>query len=148
MSDEWSIDDDAAAAIAGQGFDHPMSAARAFMAGVSDLDNYRHLLPAVVTPESMVAWGDFTEVAARLDEIGDWGLGSLANPAPGARDVAYAKVVAGVRDTYRVETPEVATEVITLVWRPEVGHWLVHGFGAALLPEEVPRSSPNVAPEY
>ncbi|MFE6254560.1 hypothetical protein [Agromyces sp. NPDC057865] len=63
MSDErWTIEDDAAAAIAAYGIDHPMTTALAFWQGINDLPTHREALGALVTPESRSAWGDFSEI--------------------------------------------------------------------------------------
>ena len=40
-----------------------------------------------------------------------------------------------------------AAAVVTLVWRPEFGQWMVHGLGDHIRPEDLPRTSPNDAPE-
>lgn len=59
-----------------------------------------------------------------------------------APDVCYFKILAGVTESYQVldDQPVAAAAVLTLVWRPERGQWLVHSIGDYLLPEELPRT--------
>lgn len=102
--------------------------------------HYRKALLNLTTPESHAAWGDFTEVAQALDNIEDWGTGSMVEKAFGDPDVAYAKVLRGVDRGYEVLDDQIleAAAAITLVWRPSFGQWMVNGFGQSLRPEEVP----------
>jgi hypothetical protein len=55
--------------------------------------------------------------------------------------VVYAKVLSGVKESFQVKSEQavLAAAVITLVWRPDVGMWLVHGFGKPIPPSLVPR---------
>lgn len=148
--DEWTVEDDAAVAVAGLGPENPMFGVFAFMSGLSDLEVHRDAMRSVVTPESKDRWGDFAEFAAILESAKPWGLGSMANPSVDAPDVAYAKILPGVTETYQnadyIVTPFVG--VFTLVWRPEAGFWMIHHFGDYVAPEFVPRTSPGVAPTY
>jgi len=145
----WSAADDAHAAISGYGPEEPLLTAFTFLQGIDNRLS-RDEMSATVTPESIDAWGDFSVIRDALAEIGDWGVGSYPEPAPTASDVAYVKILANVPEVYQQqETASVAIAAwITLVWRPEAGIWLVHAFGNALDPTDVPRSSPGVAPDY
>jgi hypothetical protein len=151
MSDEqWTVSDDAAFDLATKGQHHPSFSAMAFMSVMADPEDHAVALHSVVTPESIPAWGDFSETAAMLKEIGDWGVGSVPTAAEGAPDVAYVKILRDVTETYQqqddalIEVPA----VITLIWRPEVGFWLVHGIGLPIPPADLPRTSPGIAPTF
>jgi hypothetical protein len=150
MSDNhWTVEDDAAAAGAGRDETHPAFVALTFMSMITDLTQWQHHLPAIVTPESLDSWGDFTEIRDVLERIPERGLGSGATPATDAPDVAYVKIMRDVPHTFLLQAGELQVEeLITLVWRPEVGRWLVHSVGAATLPEDAPRTSPGGAPSY
>jgi hypothetical protein len=67
----------------------------------------------------------------------------MVNKAQGDPDVAYAKILSGVTQSYEVldEQPVLAAAVITLVWRPDHRRWMVHGIGDYISPEEVPHGS-------
>lgn len=145
----WSASDDAHAAISGYGPEEPLFTAFAFLEGVGKQLS-RDEMSVTVTPESIDAWGDFSAIRDALDKIGDWGVGSYPEPAPGASDVAYVKILADVTEIYQQQETVAVTPAawITLVWRPEVGFWLAHAFGGALDPADVPRSSPGIAPDY
>lgn len=127
---------------------NPFAMAMTFIQGLQDRTEFLPALEAVTTPESRAAWGDFAEAAAALDSIEDWGIGSMPSRAEGASDVAYAVVLRSVGQGFQSLDEQVvdAAAIITLVWRPEFGRWLVHAFGHYVSPDELPRSSPNVAP--
>lgn len=145
----WTPADDAQAAISGYGPEEPLLTALAFLEGLG-----RELPPeelaVTVTPESLDSWGNFSSAKAALDAIGEWGLGSYPEPAQGAADVAYVKLLADVPEAYQAtgDVPVTVAAWITLIWRPEHGFWLVHGLGDAIDPARLPRTSPGVAPEY
>lgn len=151
MSDmEWGPDDEAQAAVAGYGPDEPFFTVQAFVSGLHDDSTPSEVLRSAVTPESVEAWGDFSGVREYLKSLGDWGVGSYPAPAAGAPDVAYVKVLRDVPQTYRQTTDEMllVPAVLTLVWRPEVGFWLVHSIGEPADPSVLTRTSPGVAPSY
>jgi len=104
----------------------------------------------LVTPESATAWGDFSAVRGRLEEIGSWGLGTYAVSEENTRDVAYVKILPDVSTAFRVRGDAVVdvAALITLVWRPETQSWLVHAFGGYVPAARVPRTSPDAAPPY
>ena len=64
----------------------------------------------------------------------------MVNEAHGDSTVVYAKVMRGVIRNYQVsdDQPVLAAAVLTLVWRPGYGQWIVHATGEPILPEEVP----------
>ncbi len=132
---------DPAAAIAEEfARNHPDSAweaGRAFYLALTDDDGPRlDDLTGMVTPESLAAWGDFSDARELLNGTG---MTSRAQtPAPG---VAYVKFVSDpgqvmVSDGY---TPIMARAVATLQFRPETGQWQVHQLGDYCLPEDLPR---------
>ncbi len=111
-----------------------------FCNALSDPKYFRPVLTRFVTPESLSAWGDFSAAATFLDSVQDAGYGSFAERALGDDDVAYFKILSGVTDSYQVLDEQIiaAAGVVTLVWRPELGEWRVHGIGEYLKPEDVP----------
>lgn len=145
----WSASDDAQAAVAGYGPEEPLFTALAFLQGIGARLSPEEM-SVTVTPESLAAWGDFSTVHEALEAIGDWGMGSYPEPAPTASDVAYVKLLPNVPEAYQQQGTAAVTVAawITLVWRPEIGFWLVHALGNALNPAEIPRTSPGVAPDY
>lgn len=89
----------------------------------------------MVTPESLAAWGDFSEARALLNGTGMTTRTDI--PAPG---VAYVKFVSDpgqilVSDGH---TMIMARAIGTLQFRPEIGRWLVHQLGDYCLPEDLP----------
>lgn len=146
----WGPDDDAHAAVAGYGPNEPFLSATTFLAGVSDDATTPEELRVIVTPESFAAWGDLSAIRDYLADLGDWGVGSYPNPAPGAPDVAYVKILRDVAQTYQVESDGLVpvAALLTLIWRPEFGLWLVHSIGGVADVSTLPRTSPGVAPAY
>jgi hypothetical protein len=89
----------------------------------------------LVTPESLVAWGDFS--TAREVLLGVGMTTRADSPAPG---VAYVKFVAdqGGNMVSGGHTMIMARAIATLQFRPEIGRWLVHQLGDYCLPEDLP----------
>ncbi len=104
---------------------------------------YRTALKQLVTPESLDAWGDFSEAAAFLNELPEMAFGSKVNEAVGAPDVVYFKILRDVTTSYEVvdEQPINAAAVLTLIWRPERKQWLVHSIGDYSTLENLPRTA-------
>ncbi len=133
-------DDDQAAAQAQLGMlspDNPTSVALAFVGALAHEDYMEHIedLRRLCTPESVEAWGDFSEVRVRLQ---DRGLGTFPEyPAPG---VAYVRLPASPRLQGRATGPvTVDSLILTLQQRPDIdGHWHVHSVGLPCLPEALP----------
>lgn len=147
--DSWGEDDDSAFAFHAMPETHPVKLAmnvfRVMRGGTFVPERVRE----AVTPESVEAWGDFGVFARMCAAIDAPAFGSIANPAYGASDVVYVKVLSGVQKGYtiRQDGPVMAATVFTLVWRPELGGWRIHAAGSDyVLPEDVPRSAPNAAP--
>lgn len=133
---------------------HPLAVASAFAAAVENPEQYRVALLNLTTPESHEAWGDFSSIAPKLV---DYGLASgvyqaLDDKGRATPDVVYVRFVnmAGMGDFSYVSDGEVLVEarVLSMVWRPEVDSWQIHGIGGYVLPEELPRTSPGVGPAY
>lgn len=136
------VDDEVAAAVdlGSISTDNPVAVAAAFLAAVCkeggpDLP----VLRLLVTPESLPAWGDFSQTVNMLT---DCGIASRANPSDDP-EVVYAKYVAD-RDgqNYQVQGGDIllmVRAVATLVRRWDLGGWRVHGVGQYIRPVEVPR---------
>lgn len=133
-------DEEAASGLPEPSLDEPISVAMAFLSALDDPVRYRTALVNLTTPESHQAWGDFSEMAQVLSEIEDWGVASMVDEAVGDSDVVYAKVIRGVDQTYEVLEEQVmnVAAIITLVWRPSFGRWMVHAVGDYVKPEDVP----------
>ncbi|MGO4143461.1 hypothetical protein AB4Y77_00100 [Paenarthrobacter sp. YAF11_1] len=141
---EWrrfGVDDEAEQALPEPSFQDPVAVGLLFCNALSDPAEYQVALRRVVTPESLPAWGDFSDAAQFLASIPDRGFGSMANRALGDDGVAYLKILSGVTQSFQVLEDQVvmAAGFVTLAWRPEFGEWRVHAFGGdTLRPEEVP----------
>ncbi|MDS0137561.1 MULTISPECIES: hypothetical protein [unclassified Amycolatopsis] len=119
--------------------ENPIAIARIFITALHGPEGpLVDVLRAVVTPESLPAWGDFRDAAEALEGCG---MTSRVSPSDDPA-VVYAKYVTdhdGV--TYQVQGGDMVLmvrAVATLVHRPEHGGWLIHGVGMPLQPEEVP----------
>ena len=132
------------------GLPRPENAALVGLAFVAALLDERSEAPEhLVTPESRKHWGDFSAARELLAAIPNRGIGSRANRAFDARDVAYVKILAEVTRAFVIKGEEQVVEVaavVSLVWRPELGSWLVHAVGDPVHPLEMPRTSPGSAP--
>lgn len=157
MSDFWTPADEAAAAIGGYGPEEPLRSALDFMLGLESLSAGESIeqtmvgLLSIVTPESREAWDIFQDSVAAVRAIGDWGMASYPESPNGAPDVAYVKVLDGMPEVTQIRATRILTVAawLTLVWRPEFGIWMIHGFGGNRVPPPfVPRTSPGVAPRY
>ncbi|MDA4893289.1 hypothetical protein [Microbacterium resistens] len=148
MADEWTQRDEAEFYFTALEASHPVKRASVFFMMVLRGDFDADVVGSFVTPESRPAWGDFSAARGSFESIGSPGIGSHARPAEGAPDVVYVKVLDSVHEAHLVTTPTpvVVPGVFTMIWRPEVGAWLIHSFGDYLLPEVVPRTSPGSAP--
>jgi hypothetical protein len=135
--------EEAEAALPGPSLRDPLSVGMMFLNALEDHVHHPNALLTLTTPESHPAWGDFSETAEMLRSIDDYGVGSVANRAVDAPDVAYVKVFRGVTQPHQVldEQPVPAAAVMTLVWRPELDRWVVHAMGGSLPPEYVPRTA-------
>lgn len=120
--------------------ENPVAVGGAFLSFLFDPGgpNKEHL-ELVVTPESLPSWGDFTETA---DLLQNCGMSTRATPAQTDERVVYVKYITDHDgQTYQVQGDDVvimARAVATLVYRPELGGWRIHGVGEYLLPEQVP----------
>ncbi len=152
--DGWSRADDLAFRIEVAGSRHPLRAAMRFIAALVRADPIdTRTLKAIVTPESRAGWGDFSGVRRLIDGIEAPGFAShIPHTAPEDADVAQVFIVSGVTAVTDLEPGDYvdAKAVMTLVWRPEVDGWLVHGLGAAIAPESLMpvRTSPGNAPDW
>lgn len=130
------------------GADHPVKIATAVFMAIKDGSFSAPAVSQFFTPESLADWGDFSTAQARFASIDSPGIGTTANPAVGAPDVVYVKILPGAEEAWETDktTPVVADGVFTFVWRPELGGWKIHRYGEYALPEHLPRTSPGSAP--
>jgi hypothetical protein len=117
--------------------DNPYAVAFAFWHAALN-ENYEDL-EAVITPESRGQW-DLADIRSRTEDSG------IATGVYKPRyDVAYVKLISNVGDkeepiqALRNPLP-VEARIISLVYRPELGGWRVHGFGLPVDPTNLPRS--------
>jgi hypothetical protein len=113
-----------------------------FLAALEDREQHREALCVLVTPESLEDWGDFSAEAAALEALGDWGVSSKPLRAVDDPDVAYGKVLSGVRESFQLVDDGVLSValIVTLTWRPECDRWLIHAVGKNYIaPMDVPR---------
>lgn len=136
----FTADDEAEAVLPVASLQDPVAVGMMFVNALGNHREYFNALQRFVTPESLPAFGDFTEAANFLASIEDFGCGTIADRAYGDEDVAYFKILRGVPDSYQVldAQPIMAAAVLTMVWRRQFGEWRVHSIGPALRPEEVP----------
>lgn len=96
-------------------------------------------LARLVTPESLESWGNFKEVAERLN-----GCGIATNREESSDpDVVYVKYVTSDKEGYLVVEADddvltLIRAVGTLVLREDLGGWRVHHVGDRVRPEDVP----------
>jgi hypothetical protein len=100
-------------------------------------------LHMIVTPESRPFWGSFEIAAALLDSIEDAGMLQEAVYAHGDLNVCYMRVIREAKEHTLITPASVLDDplLITLVWRPDHGRWMVHGFGDMVHPDRVPRGA-------
>lgn len=117
--------------------DNPWAVAFAFWHAVLN-ENYE-LLEKVTTPESQGQW-DLADIHQRTETSG---LASgVFKPC---YDVAHVRLLTDIGDEQeplQIVGGPMLTEarIISLVYRPELGGWRVHGIGYPLDPDELPRS--------
>jgi hypothetical protein len=108
-------------------------------------DRARNLddLHLIVTPESRPLWGAFEIAAALLDSIEDPGMLQEAVYAHGDLEVCYMRVIREAKEHTFITPATIMDDplLITLVWRPDHGRWMVHGFGDMVHPDRVPRGA-------
>jgi hypothetical protein len=136
--------------------ENPVQIGFYFIRQLLHADGSDDMLRKIVTPESLDQW-DFPRLRAYIMSIPEFGVGTFADRAAGAPDVAYLKLIIDHRAQLkpgstgelriRNDAPVLVDHIVTLVWRPERGLWLVHAFGEDfVLPELIPRTSPDEAP--
>jgi hypothetical protein len=117
--------------------DNPFAVAMAFWRAVLTED-YDYL-EIVITPESRGRW-DLADLHRRTENSGI--TTGVMKPC---YDIAYVRLASDVGDEggpLKVAGGLVPLEsrIISLVYRPELGGWRVHGLGYPLDPDEMPRS--------
>jgi hypothetical protein len=136
----FADDEEVRAVIPEFSFQDPVAVGMMFCNALDDPEANLVALSRLATPESLEAFGDFTEAAAFIASTPNVGYGSLANAAVGDEDVRYFKIMSGIQDSYQVLDEQImaARGVATLVWRNEFSEWRVHGIGDYIRPEQVP----------
>lgn len=143
---EWrrfGTEEEAAAALPEESLTDPVSVGVMFCNALAeDPVHWNNALRNLTTPESAESWGDFKAASRYLNSIEDMGYTNRVNFALGAPDVAYFKIVGDVRQSYEIldEQPVDCAAILTLVWRPEYGMWMVHDLGDYMKPEDLPRT--------
>lgn len=99
-------------------------------------------LRLLVTPESLPSWGSFEVAAAALEALDNPGMMQEAIYAEGDPDVCYMRIVRDAT-THKITQPTLLDDplILTLVWRPERGHWMVHRLGYPVASADVPRGT-------
>ncbi|MEL5990734.1 hypothetical protein ACOKGD_13895 [Microbacterium phosphatis] len=150
MSESWSDEDEAAFHLESLPAWHPSLFVDVFHTALTVPEthaSYRILSEAMVTPESVESWGDFSRARTVLA-----GLRISMTPlaAEGAPDVAYVRLVETDQHLVRMaDTP--ASMHVTLVWRPEIAivpdtGWRIHAIGEPVAPHLLTRTAPGFDP--
>lgn len=146
----WTDEDDAAIIYESLPEWHPALFFDAFRLSLeSDAPFALDLLrQGFVTPESVEAWGDFSEA---LNALRGLRISMKLLLAEGAPDVAYVRIVDTPFSTHPDMREVPAVYYATLVWRPEIAatstsSWRVHGIGEAIPPERLPRTAQGFDP--
>jgi TIR domain len=118
--------------------DNPYAVAFAFWHAALN-ENYDDL-ELVITPESRGQW-DLADIRARTEDSG------IATGVYKPRyDVAYVKLISSVGDEEQIQVLRnplpAEARIISLVYRPELGGWRVHGLGHPVDPTDLPGSWP------
>jgi hypothetical protein len=114
-----------------------------FLSALSGDKNKVEQLPDLVTPESRASWGKFRRARMTLARIPDWGLLMTGEAAIDDDSVRYHGILANTV-TGKVGPDDrivVAESILTLVWRPEFGRWMVHHMGERIRPECIERNT-------
>jgi len=116
--------------------DNPWAVALAFWHAALDEDYAR--LQDLISPESRGLW-DLADIKRRTENSGI--TSGVYRPV---YDVAHVRLIADLEDqtnVLKVSGPMMTNAwIISLVYRPELGGWRVHGFGRSLEPAELPRT--------
>ncbi|MGN7799041.1 hypothetical protein [Leifsonia sp. 22587] len=117
----------------------PFATAATFLQALADPQHYQVALLNLIHPYTAASWGDFSEAAAGLASIQNWGLGNKPSRAEGRPDVAYAAILRNVDQTFQSQSDQVVmtAAVITLVWSAERQMWLVYSIGDYTGPEDI-----------
>lgn len=110
--------------------------ARLFCEALMDPGHFRNTLESLVTPGSRAHWGDFSAAARELQQVPVWDVAAVAEPAEEDPEVAYVGIfpTAAAGTTPGSSRPADGATVVTLVWRDQLGAWLVHAFGQPVDP--------------
>jgi hypothetical protein len=115
------------------GPENPVAVAFAFFAALTEDDGPNlGQLRELVTAESWDEWGDFGWARHRLD-----GYGLTTRVERRSDGIAYARFVPTGDEIMVADTDVLITgaRILSLIWRPELGIWQVHGLGDYWRPE-------------
>jgi hypothetical protein len=144
----WTEEDEAMLALEALPGDEPIKLTIAVWNALTADADHRELVRGVVTPESAESWGDFSQLAAALDDE-NLGIVSKVRQEPGTTDVAVVWLLRDPGPARMMRGAEFANIafMFTWVWRPELGGWRLHEVGTRWVPtSELPRTSPGDAP--
>jgi hypothetical protein len=118
--------------------DNPYAVAFAFWHAALN-ENYDDL-ELVIAPESRGQW-DLADIRSRTEDSG------IATGVYKPRyDVAYVKLISNISEEEPIQVLRnplpAEARIISLVYRPELGGWRVHGLGHPVDPTDLPRSWP------
>jgi hypothetical protein len=120
--------------------DNPWAVAFAFWHAALNNDYMR--LDNLITPESRGQW-DLADIRQRTATSGI--ASGVFRPI---YDVAHIRIMTNVQNQDSAlklvgGSMPTGARIVSLVYRPELGGWRVHGFGAPLEPDELPRTWTN-----
>lgn len=98
-------------------------------------------LEVLVTPESRPAWGGFDVAVGLFHSLENPGMVREASRSKRDPNVCYMRIARGVQRSHDITayTPLDNPLIVTLVWRPEYGRWMVHHLGDPAEPSSIPR---------
>jgi hypothetical protein len=145
----WTAADDASFQFSSSPANSPKGVTLRFITALETSPIPLDSLRSMVSPESLDSWGDFSRAAMKIEGIPNLGFVDGTFGFEGAPDVIYIGVLANVTKT-RWQPPQVPPVVamVNIIWRPELGKWVVHEIGGPAHPDQLPRTySQGVIPD-
>lgn len=151
MNDDtsWTEEDDAQVVYESLPDWHPALFVDAFRLGLQSSEPFAVdlLQRGFITPESVDAWGDFSDTRTAMRGLR---VGMSLLLAEGATDVAYVRIVDTPFSTVDMRAVPARFHA-TLVWRPEIAvspglSWRIHGIGSPIEPDRLPRTAVGFDP--
>jgi hypothetical protein len=137
----WTAADDASFQFSSSPANSPKGVTLRFITALETSPMPLDVLTSMVSPESLESWGDFSRVAMQIEGIPNLGFVDGAFGFEGAPDVIYIGVLANVTKA-RLQPSQVPPVVamVNIIWRPELGKWVVHEIGGPVHPDQLPRT--------